>query len=122
MQVWKIPPAGSGNVGGMKTMLPCTGAATTASVALHTHTASGLIDCIARDDFGLRALARLNAALPVAWWSVYRVYADQPPVLCTLGRFEVPDIALECFRIYRSGPYLHDTTFLHARKNLNFES
>lgn len=115
MQVWKIPPAGSGNAGRMKTMLPCTGAATTTPVALHTHTASSLIDCIARDDFGLRALARLNVALPVAWWSVYRVYADQPPVLCTLGRFEVPDIALECFRIYRSGPYLHDTTFLQAR-------
>jgi DNA-binding CsgD family transcriptional regulator len=76
---------------------------------------AGLVDCIARDDFGLRALNRLNRALPVAWWSVYKVYSEQPPTLCALGQFGVPDIALECFRVYRNGPYRHDTAFLQAR-------
>ncbi len=108
MQVWNIPPPGApgrGSLGAAAPGLPARG-----GVAV-----TGLVDCIARDDFGLRALNQLNRAMPIAWWSVYKVYSNQPPTLCTLGQFEVPDIALECFRVYRTGPYRHDTAFLQAR-------
>ena len=73
-----------------------------------------LVDCIARDDFATRALAELNHALPVAWWTVYRVFDDQPPLLYTQASHAVPDIALDCWRIYRSGVYRDDTHFADA--------
>lgn len=99
MQVWNISPAVATG------LVPVRGG----------DAVSGLVDCIARDDFGVRALNRLNRAMPIAWWSVYKVYSDQPPTLCALGQFEAPDIALECFRVYRTGPYRHDSAFLQAR-------
>lgn len=77
--------------------------------------AAGLIDCIARPDFGRRTLARLNRSLPLAWWTVYQVFDDQPPRLCAHGSFDAPDIALDCWRIYRSGVYRADTHFHAAR-------
>ena len=77
--------------------------------------AAGLIDCIARPDFGRRMLARLNHSLPLAWWTVYQVFDDQPPDLCAHGSFDAPDIALDCWRIYRSGVYRADTHFHAAR-------
>jgi len=77
--------------------------------------AAGLIDCIARPDFGRRTLARLNRSLPLAWWTVYQVAGDQPPRLCAHGSFDAPDIALDCWRIYRSGVYRADTHFHAAR-------
>jgi len=77
--------------------------------------AAGLIDCIARPDFGRRTLARLNRSLPLAWWTVYQVFDDQPPRLCAHGSFDAPDIALDCWRIYRSGVYRADTHFSAAR-------
>ncbi len=77
--------------------------------------AAGLIDCIARPDFGRRTLARLNRSLPLAWWTVYQVFDDQPPRLCAHGSFDAPDIALDCWRIYRSGVYRADTHFQAAR-------
>lgn len=77
--------------------------------------AAGLIDCIARPDFGRRTLARLNRSLPLAWWTVYRVFDDQAPRLCAHGSFDAPDIALDCWRIYRSGVYRADTHFHAAR-------
>lgn len=77
--------------------------------------AAGLIDCIARPDFGRRTLARLNRSLPLAWWTVYQVFDDQPPRLCAHGSFDAPDIALDCWRIYRSGLYRSDTHFSAAR-------
>ena len=76
--------------------------------------AAGLIDCIARPDFGRRTLARLNRSLPLAWWTVYRVFDDQAPRLCAHGSFDAPDIALDCWRIYRSGVYRDDTHFADA--------
>jgi DNA-binding CsgD family transcriptional regulator len=108
MQVWNISPSAAPSLGSR-------GASVPALASRGGDAVSGLVDCIARDDFGLRALGRLNQAMPVAWWSVYKVYSDQPPELCTLGQFGVPDIALECFRVYRAGPYRHDTAFLQAR-------
>jgi DNA-binding CsgD family transcriptional regulator len=77
--------------------------------------AASLIDCIARPDFGRRTLARLNRSLPLAWWTVYQVFDDQAPRLCAHGSFDAPDIALDCWRIYRNGVYRADTHFHAAR-------
>ena len=76
--------------------------------------AGALVGCIARPDFAPRALAALNGALPVAWWTVYRVFDDQPPRLYAQASHAVPDIALDCWRIYRSGVYREDTHFADA--------
>lgn len=76
--------------------------------------AGALVGCIARPDFAPRALAALNGALPVAWWTVYRVFDDQPPRLYAQASHAVPDIALDCWRIYRSGVYRDDTHFAEA--------
>lgn len=97
MQVWSVPPA----------------------IARHTphDTAAALIGCIARDDFATRALGELNRALPVAWWTIYRlddIGADRPPRLCAQASHAVPDIALDCWRIYRNGVYRDDTPFAQA--------
>ena len=75
---------------------------------------AALIGCIARDGFATRALAEVNRALPVAWWTIYRVYDDQPPQLFAQASHAVPDIALDCWRIYRSGVYREDTHFADA--------
>ena len=113
MQVWNLSPSGAPVHGALASRAQAHAAAP--ALGRGADTVASLVDCIARDDFGVRALDRLNRAMPIAWWSVYKVYSDRPPTLCTLGRFEVPDIALECFRVYRTGPYRHDTAFLQAR-------
>lgn len=94
MQVWSVPAA-------------------TPRASARDATAA-LVGCIARDDFATRALAELNLALPVAWWTVYRVFDDQPPQLFAQASHAVPDIALDCWRIYRSGVYRDDTHFAEA--------
>ena len=79
--------------------------------------AAALVGCIARTDFATRALGELNRALPVAWWTVYRVHDlsdDQPPRLFAQASHAVPDIALDCWRIYRNGVYRDDTHFAEA--------
>lgn len=75
---------------------------------------AALVGCIARKDFATRALAEVNLALPVAWWTIYRVWDDQPPQLFAQASHAVPDIALDCWRIYRSGVYRDDTHFADA--------
>jgi DNA-binding CsgD family transcriptional regulator len=75
---------------------------------------AALVGCVARADFATRALAELNHALPVAWWTVYRVFDDEPPRLYAQASHAVPDIALDCWRIYRSGVYRHDRHFAEA--------
>src|SRR5258706_3166090 len=94
MQVWSVP-------------------ATAPRASAHD-AAAALVGCIARDDFATRALGELNLALPVAWWTVYRVFDDQPPQLFAQASHAVPDIALDCWRIYRSGVYRDDTHFAEA--------
>lgn len=94
MQVWSVP-------------------ATTPRAAAHD-VGAALVGCIARDDFATRTLGELNRALPVAWWTVYRVFDDLPPQLFAQASHAVPDIALDCWRIYRSGVYRHDTHFAEA--------
>ena len=73
-----------------------------------------LIDAIARPDFERRALRALNTGLPVAWWTVYQLFDDQPPRLRAQASFGVPDIALDCWRIYRAGVYRSDAHFAQA--------
>ncbi|MEP7294968.1 MAG: LuxR C-terminal-related transcriptional regulator [Burkholderiales bacterium] len=94
MQVWSVP-------------------ATAPRAPAHDVSAA-LVGCIARDDFATRALGELNRALPVAWWTVYRVFDDQPPRLYAQASHAVPDIALDCWRIYRGGVYRGDTHFAEA--------
>jgi len=100
MQVWPVP-AVSPNI-----TRTSTGAARDVGAAL--------VGCIARGDFATRALAEVNRALPVAWWTIYRVCNDQPPQLFAQASHAVPDIALDCWRIYRSGVYRDDTHFADA--------
>ena len=76
--------------------------------------AAALIGCIARPDFATRVLRELNHTLPVAWWTVYRVFDDQPPHLVAQASHAAPDIALDCWRIYRAGVYREDTHFAQA--------
>jgi DNA-binding CsgD family transcriptional regulator len=97
MQVWSVPA-----------VLPRTPLAPTRDAA------AALVGCIARNDFATRALTEVNRALPVAWWTIYRVCDDQPPQLFTQASHAVPDIALDCWRIYRSGVYRDDTHFADA--------
>ena len=97
MQIWSVPALSSGLAG-----------------APRHDVGAALVGCIARDDFARRALAEVNRALPVAWWTIYRVHDDQPPRLCAQASHAVPDIALDCWRIYRSGVYRDDTHFADA--------
>jgi len=95
MQVWSVP-------------------AVAARPAPAAELAAALIGTIARDDFASRALTELNRALPVAWWTVYRVFDDQAPRLYAQASHAVPDIALDCWRIYRNGVYRDDRHFVEA--------
>jgi DNA-binding CsgD family transcriptional regulator len=100
MQLWTVPAASSTSPG--------------APVAPPHDVGAALVGCIARTDFAARALAEVNRALPVAWWTIYRVFDDQPPQLFAQASHAVPDIALDCWRIYRSGVYRDDTHFAAA--------
>jgi DNA-binding CsgD family transcriptional regulator len=100
MQVWSVPAASS--------MSPGT------PVVRARDVSAALVGCIARADFATRALAEVNRALPVAWWTIYRVCDDRPPQLFAQASHAVPDIALDCWRIYRSGVYRDDTHFADA--------
>ena len=97
MQVWSVPTA-----------------STPSAPTLQRDVGAALVSCIAREDFATRALSELNRALPVAWWTVYRVFDDQPPQLCAQASHAMPDIALDCWRVYRSGVYREDTHFADA--------
>jgi DNA-binding CsgD family transcriptional regulator len=103
MQVWSVPSQYEAHA-----TRPATLEAPDVVVAL--------IACIAHPDFATRALAELNRVLPVAWWTVYRVYDDQAPHLCAQASHAAPDITLDCWRIYRGGMYRDDTHFARARE------
>lgn len=77
---------------------------------------SAVIDDIGSDDFGSSALAALNRWVPLSWWSVYRLFDDQPPTMYTSGSFGVADGTRESFRRYRQTLYQHDQTFFAARE------
>lgn len=76
---------------------------------------AGVIACVGRADFGQAALECLNAALPVGWWSVYRVFESAPPQLYLHGSFRVPDGTDQSWTVYRDGLYRSDRTFDAAR-------
>jgi DNA-binding CsgD family transcriptional regulator len=75
----------------------------------------GVISCIGETAFPQDALAQLNRWLPVAWWSVYRLFDDKPPTLHASAAYHVPDGTRDSFQVYRDGLYKADQTFLAAR-------
>ena len=103
MQVWSVPAASSTSPTSPRV-----------PVAPSHDVGAALVGCIARNDFAARALTEMNRALPVAWWTIYRVFDDQPPQLFAQASHAVPDIALDCWRIYRGGVYRDDTHFADA--------
>ncbi len=76
----------------------------------------GIIGCLGEADFSSEALAHLNRWLPVAWWSVYRLYDDAPPTLHANASFRYHDGTGESWQAYRAGLYRSDETFLAARE------
>lgn len=105
MQVWPVPS---------RTEVRANARALGPRLAPALDLTAALIGCISRPDFATRALGELNGTLPVAWWTVYRVFDDQPPRLCAQASHAAPDIALDCWRIYRNGVYRDDTHFAQA--------
>lgn len=77
---------------------------------------TGLIGCIGDPHFAVDALAQMNRLLPVAWWSVFRLYADAPPRMPLTASFEVPDGTMDSWQAYRNSLYQRDETFLEARE------
>lgn len=77
----------------------------------------GVISCIGEASFSQNALAQLNRWLPVAWWSVYRLFDDAPPTMYASASFHVPDGTRGSFQVYRDGLYKTDETFLAAREH-----
>jgi len=100
MQLIAVPPASPSQ------SLPGSEAAQTAL--------AGIISVIGDRDFGASALARLNACMPLCWWSVYRIFAASPPTMYTSGSYEVRDGTQEAFDAYRAGLYRRDQTFAAA--------
>ncbi|NMG74999.1 helix-turn-helix transcriptional regulator [Aromatoleum diolicum] len=78
----------------------------------------GIIGSIGDATFGREALAQLNRWMPLCWWSVYRLFDDQPPTLHASGSFGVSDGTQECWRVYRASLYRRDETFFLAKEHL----
>lgn len=77
---------------------------------------SGVVGSIGDANFGEMALAELNRWMPLAWWSVYTLFEDAPPVLHAHGIYGgAPDGTLESWRVYRASLYRSDATFVQAR-------
>lgn len=78
---------------------------------------SGVVGTIGEPDFGATALAELNRWMPLAWWSVYTLFEDAPPVLHAHGIYGgVPNGTLESWQVYRASLYRRDATFVQARE------
>lgn len=69
----------------------------------------GLIDEIGQPGFGTAALEGVQAVLPAASWSVYRLGTD--PALLLSASCGVPDTTRDCWRAYLSGPHRADRSF-----------
>lgn len=76
---------------------------------------AGVIAEVGARHFGPAALAHLNRWMPLCWWSIYRLFDDQPPVMHASGSFEVPDGTHDSWRVYRASLYRRDETFLSVR-------
>ncbi len=79
---------------------------------------AGVIAAIGEADFGHTALAQLNRWMPLCWWSIYRLRADQPPTVHAAGSCGVRDGTGEAWRDYRAGLYRRDETFAAAREQV----
>ncbi len=79
---------------------------------------AGVIAAVGEADFGHTALAQLNRWMPLCWWSVYRLRADQPPTVHAAGSCGVPDGTGEAWRVYRAGLYRRDESFAAARERV----
>ena len=77
---------------------------------------SGLIGHLGAADFAGAGLAQLNTLLQAASWSVYQVWARQPPVLHLSASRGVADTTRDCFAAYRDGLYLRDRSFDTVRR------
>lgn len=76
---------------------------------------AGAVDSIGSSRFGHAALLKLNEAVPVDFWSAYRLYPDRPPRMFVSGSLKGRDVSGDCFRRYREGLYRQDKTFSGAR-------
>lgn len=79
---------------------------------------AGLIASAGEPGFDQTAIACLNTALPLCWWSVYSVHALRAPTLHLGGSYRATDHTHEAFRFYADGPWRHDPTFDAARERL----
>lgn len=77
---------------------------------------SGLITALGEHSFAPAALQALNAAVQVASWSVYRLWAERSPVLHLSASQGVQDTTQHCFDAYRDGLYRRDGSFDGVRR------
>ena len=99
----------------IQVLKPTTGSVRDAQMGLCAALA-GVISGMGEADFAQKGLAHLNRALPLCWWSVYRLYVDMPPVFHGGASHEVEDGTVESWRSYRAGLYRYDETFTRARE------
>lgn len=76
---------------------------------------AGAIDAIGEAHFAASALACVNTAVAVDFWSVYSVGQDQEPRMFLSGSLAQRDVSLDCFRRYQRGLYRRDKTLAGAR-------
>jgi DNA-binding CsgD family transcriptional regulator len=79
---------------------------------------SGLIGSIGTESFGAQGLQQLNRWLPAAWWAIYRLFDDSPPVLHALGSVGVVDRTRQSWQVYKESLYRFDESFQVARGSL----
>ncbi len=92
---------------------PCSPGGWQAAQAL-----AGLIGSAGEAGFDQTAIACLNTALPLCWWSVYSLHPAQAPTQHLGGSYHAPDHTQQAFRFYADGPWRHDPTFDAARERL----
>ena len=79
---------------------------------LPAQAAARLVAAIGSAAFADEALAALNAPVPAASWSVYRVFGRRrPPVLHLSATREGEDVTRSCFAAYAAGLYRRDRSF-----------
>lgn len=74
-----------------------------------SHLLGGLIDEIGQPGFDAAVLEGVQALLPAASWSVYRL--GREPALFLSASCGVPDTTRDCWRAYLSGPHRADSSF-----------
>jgi DNA-binding CsgD family transcriptional regulator len=81
----------------------------------HSELGAAVVDCIGLDNFADAALHRIDAAVHVGAWTVFRIHDDAAPVMelaATRGR---QDVTSACWQLYRDGLYKTDHSFDAAR-------